>query len=304
MKKLLILIIAGLALAACSIKQTAVNIIGDALSGGGGVYASDEDPELVFEALPFGLKTYESLLEVSPEHRGLLQAAAKGFTVYAYLIQNKADRLEARDLQQARAMRARASKIYLRGRDHALRGLAVAHEDFTAGLYGDRAATLARTTEDDVPFLYWAGASWAGALSAAKSDLDLVAELPIAGALVARVLDLDETYEFGAVHEFFISYEGGRPGGSAEKARGHYRRALELSGGVRASTHVALAEAVLVPEQNLTAFRALIAAALAVDPDLAPRHRLANTIARQRAEWLRTRIPELFLVADFEEQAQ
>ena len=45
-------------------------MIGDALAGGGGVYASDEDPEFVFEALPFGLKTYESLLETSPEHRG------------------------------------------------------------------------------------------------------------------------------------------------------------------------------------------------------------------------------------------
>ncbi len=141
-----------------------------------------------------------------------------------------------RELQLSRDMRARASKLYLRGRDYALRGLAVAHEDFTARLYQDRTAALARTGEDDIGFLYWAGASWAGALSAAKSDLDLVAELPIAGALVARVLDLDETYELGAAHEFFISYEGGRPGGSAESARKHYRRALEISGGARAST--------------------------------------------------------------------
>ena len=77
MRKLILISVLGLLLSACSIKQTAVNMIGDALSGGGGVYASDEDPELVFEALPFGLKTYESLLETSPEHRGLLQAAAK-----------------------------------------------------------------------------------------------------------------------------------------------------------------------------------------------------------------------------------
>ena len=302
MRRLILISVLGLSLSACSIKQTAVNMIGDALAGGGGVYASDEDPELVFEALPFGLKTYESLLETSPEHRGLLQAAAKGFTVYAYLIQNKADRLAERDLQRSRDMRARASKLYLRGRDYALRGLAVAHEDFTARLYEDRTAALARTGEDDIGFLYWAGASWAGALSAAKNDLDLIAELPIAGALVARVLDLDETYELGAAHEFFISYEGGRPGGSAESAREHYRRALEISGGARASTHVALAEAVIVSEQNLAEFRTLVAAALAVDPDAVPRLRLVNTIARRRAEWLRSRIPDLFLEADPEEE--
>ena len=302
MWKLIIIAVSGLMLAGCSITQTAADIVGDALSDGGGAYASDDDPELVFEALPFGLKTYESVLELSPEHRGLLLASAKGFTVYAYLIQNKADRLAECDLGRARQMRARARKLYLRGRDYALRGLAVAHEDFAAGLYEDRSAALARTGVEDVAFLYWAGAAWAGALSAVKDDLDLIAELPIAGDLVARVIELDESYEEGAAHEFFISYEGNRPGGSNVRAREHYRRALEVSGGRRAPTHLALAEAVAVSEQNLTEFRALLEAALAVDPDRVPQLRLANAIARERATWLKGRIPDLFLEAGLEEE--
>ncbi len=304
MRKLIIIAVSGLMLAGCSIEQTAVDIVGDAISGGGGAYASDDDPELIFEALPFGLKTYESMLEVSPEHLGLLLASAKGFTIYAYLIQNKADRLAERDLDRARQMRARASKLYLRGRDYALRGLAVAHEGFTVGLYEDRSAALARAGVEDVGFLYWAGSAWAGALSAAKDDLDLIAELPFAGDLVARVVALDEGYERGAAHDFLISYEGSRPGGSNGRAREHYRRALEVSGGMRASTHLALAEAVAVSEQNLTEFRALLEAALAVDPDRVPRLRLANTIARERAAWLMGRIPDLFLEAGLEEESQ
>lgn len=100
-------------LSGCSIRQTAVNILGDALSGGGGVYPSDDDPELIREALPFGLKMFESLLEVSPDHRGLLLAAARGFTVYAFLIQDQADRLDASNLHEAQRLRARASKLYL-----------------------------------------------------------------------------------------------------------------------------------------------------------------------------------------------
>jgi hypothetical protein len=292
------LAILGTALAGCSVKRTAVDLIGDALAGGNGVYTSDGDPELVREAIPFGLKTYESLLAVSPEHRGLLLAAANGFTAYAYLLQDNADRVEADDLARARELRARAHGLYLRGRDHALRGLAVAHARFAARLRADAAAALAETTAEDIPFLYWAGAAWAGALGAAKGDLMLVAELPTAGALVARALALDETYEQGALHEFFVTYEGSRPGGSAEKAREHYRRSLELSGGARASLHLALAEAVAVREQNLAEFRGLIAAARAVDPDKVPGIRLVNTIARRRAEWLESRIPELFLDAE------
>lgn len=296
-RRLLVVSLATTLLAACSIKRTAVNIVGDALAGGGGVYVSDEDPDLIREAIPFGLKTFESLLEVSPEHRGLLLSAASGFTAYAYLLQDEADRVDAKDLTRARELRARARKLYLRGRDYALRGLQVGHPHFTALLKTDTPSALAMATKDDAPFLYWGGASWAGALSAAKDDIGLIGDLPIAEAMVRRVLELDEQYERGAAHEFLISYEGGRPGGSAIQAREHYRRALEISGGQRASVHVALAEAVTIGEQNLTEFRALMAAALAVDPDKVPNLRLANTIARRRAHWLQSRIPDLFVEA-------
>ena len=158
----------------CSPKRVAVNMIGNALAGSGGVFTSDDDPELVRDAIPFGLKTYESLLAQSPKHRGLLLAAASGFTQYSYaFVQDAADRIDATDLVRARQLRARARRLYLRGRDYALRGLEAKHPGFTRKLAEDRDAALAMTTKDDVPFLYWAGASWAAALSAAKDDLDL-----------------------------------------------------------------------------------------------------------------------------------
>ncbi len=286
----------------CSIKKFAINKIGNALAEGGATYASDDDPELIRDAVPFGLKTYESLLAESPKHRGLLLASASGFTEYAYaFVQDEADRLDATDLARARELRARARRLYLRARDYALRGLEIRHPGFTARLQANRDAALAMTTREDVPFLYWAGASWAAALSVAKDDLALIADLPTAGALVRRVLDLDERFGEGAAHEFFVSYEGSRPeamGGSVREAREHYRRALELSHGERASVHVALAESVAVREQNLKEFHDLLGAALAVDPEKRPDERLANLIARRRALWLQSRIPDLFLEVD------
>jgi predicted anti-sigma-YlaC factor YlaD len=290
-------LLVALVLAACSVKRTAVDIVGDAISGGSGVYASDDDPDLVREAIPFGLKTYESLLAVSPENQNLLLAAANGFVGYAYLLQQEADQLEASDPAAARALRARASKLFIRGRDYALRGLEVAHPGFRAAFATDQAAALALTTKQDTAFLYWAGAGWAGALGADKHDPKLIADLPSAGALVGRVLVLDESYDRGAAEEFFITYEGSRPGGSAQAAREHYRKALELSHGERASVHLALAEAVVVREQNLAEFQSLLQAALAVDPDKVPDLRLANTMAIRRAHWLEQRTPDLFVNA-------
>ena len=297
--QVLLLLVLGTAISGCStIRTGAVNMIGDALSGGGNVYMSDNDPELIREALPFGLKTYESLLAVSPEHRGLLLASANGFAAYAYILGQEADRLENSDLAAARERRERAKLLFLRGRDYAIRGLETSHANFMEGLYRQRDATIAATDIEDIGFLYWAGASWAGALSVAKDDPELIADLPIAGAMVARVLELDETYQDGAAHTFFISYEGSRPGGDKQKARSHYERAYELSAGKNAGVHLALAEAVAVPEQNLAEFRSLVTTALAVEPDEAPDIRLVNIMAMRRAEWLETQIPELFFEAD------
>ena len=282
-------------LAGCSLKRIAVNAVGDSLAESGGVYASDGDPDLVREALPFGLKTIEGLLAEAPDHRGLLLAAARGFTGYAYLLRQEADVVEAGDFEKARGLRARASKLFLRGRDYGLRGLELDHPGFREAVMRDSTTTLAGTTRDDAALLYWSGAAWAGALASDPSNLELLAELPIAARLVKRVLELDDAFDGGAADEFFITYEAGRPGGDLQAARKHYQRALTLSGGRRASVHLALAESVAVQEQDMAEFRRLIAAALAIDPDSTPELRLVNTMARRRARWLESHLSDIFL---------
>lgn len=298
MKHLLVAVMAAVLISGCSVKRMAANAVGDAVSGGGGVWSSDNDPDLVREALPFALKTNESLLEAVPQHEGLLESTAFGFTAYAFLLQQEADRLEAKDRAESRRLHTRASNLYLRGRDYALEGLDLRYPGFTQGLRTDRDATLARTKKRDIPLLYWAGAAWAGALGAAKANTRLMVEFPTAGALVQRALALDPTWDEGAAHEFLITYEASRPGGSLAAARAHYQSALELSGGKRASVYLALAESVSVQEQNLKEFRRLLKAARDVDADAVEELRLVNTIAQRRAVWLRTQIPDLFLAAN------
>ena len=91
-----------LAASGCSIRHFAVNQLGDALAGGGGTFASDNDPELVKAAVPFSLKLMESLINESPKHPKLLLAASSGFTQYAYaFVQEEADELEDTDLTGA-----------------------------------------------------------------------------------------------------------------------------------------------------------------------------------------------------------
>lgn len=293
------LVVASLVvLAGCSPKRLAVNVVGNAISGETSVYLSDNDPDLVREAIPFGLKTYESLLEVSPKHRSLLLSAASGFVSYAYLLSLEADRIDATDYAGAQILRERTKKLYLRGRDFALRGLSLKHATFSAQLKSDPDEALAALDARDVPFLYWAAASWAGALSVGKSDATLIADLPLSEKMMTRVIALDPEFNDGAAYEFLTYYEGTRPGGSMAKARAYFAQALALSHGERASVFLSLAEGVALSEQNVGEFLSLLERTSAVDEEAAPNNRLLNVIAKRRAAWLREHMSDLFVTLE------
>jgi len=297
----LIFLALGLSLlgSGCSIRRIATNKLSDALAEGGSTFASDDDPELVKAAVPFSLKLMESLLEENPQHKGLLLATASGFTQYSYaFVQEEADELEDKDVNGAAELRTRARKLYLRGRNYGLRGLEVPHPGFGKRLQSDPKAAAAIATAKDVPLLYWTVVSWAAAISVSKDNPELIADLPKVEALIDRVLILDEAFDHGAVHTFLITYEMGRRGGEgdpAARARQHFQRALQLSGGEMAGPFVAFAEAVSVQRQDQTQFKSLLEKALAINPDSKPEWRLANLIMQRRARWLLGRADELFL---------
>jgi predicted anti-sigma-YlaC factor YlaD len=291
-------LLAALLLPACSVKHLAVNALGNALAEGGSSYARDEDPELVWEAVPFGLKTVEGLLDEAPRHKGLLFAAASGFVQYGYgHVQQEADFVEARDLARATELRARARRLYLRALGYGFRGLEVDFPGLRQRLRTDGASALAGTRKEHVPILYFTGLAWFAAISVSKNDSELTADQGQAEALMKRALALDETYDHGAIHDFFISWEGRGEavGGSFERARGHLERAEALSGGRRASALVNFAETVSVARQDRKEFARLLGEALAIDPDAAPDLRLANLIYQKRARWLLGRADELFV---------
>lgn len=292
------LLIALAALPGCSIRMKAINMVGNALSESGTTFSSDDDPELVKAAVPFGLKLEESLLAQSPRHQGLLFAACSGFTQYSYaFVQMEADYVEAQDLQRATDMRVRAKKLYLRAREYGLRDFEVQFPGFREGLKADADKWLARTAKKHVPLLYWTAASWGAAFAIDIADSQLSADQPIIEKMMRRALALDETWGQGSIHDFFISWEAGHAsmGGSMEKAREHYKRSMELSKGQRISPLISLAESVLVPQQNKKEFETVLDEAAAFDVEKStPEQKLANVIAGRRAKWLLSRVDELF----------
>ena len=295
----LVLLLVGLVVPGCSINRLAVNKVGDALAGSGTTFASDDDPELIKAATPFSLKLMESLLEESPRHAGLLFAAASGFTQYSYaFVQQDADELEATNCAAAQALRLRAGKLYLRARNYALRGLEVVHPGFTKALQTNAAAAVKLLKTKDVPLAYWCAASWCAAISASKDNPDLIGDQPKAEALMDRALALNESFDHGAIHAFYITYEMSRAGATGDpvaRSRQHFDRAVALSDGLLAGPLVSWAEAVSLQKQDYADFKAKLEQALAINPDAKPAWRLANLVMQRRANWLLSRSDELFL---------
>lgn len=287
-------------LAGC--KSMAVGMVADAVAGSGSAYATDDDPELVRDAVPFGLKTMEGLLSEKPDHEGLLTALASGFTQYAYAyVQADADRADLEGkLDLARAGRDRARRLLLRARDYGLRGLDARRDGLGARLRDgkDVRSVLAKAEREDVELLYWTASAWALAISNGKRDMALVAELPVAVAMAERALELDEAWGEGAIHEFFVSLDATRSaaeGGGPQRARAHLERALALSMNKKLGPHVSWAEGILVQTQDRAAFERTLTEVLRADPGEVPKYRLANILAQRRARLLLDHADDLFL---------
>src|SRR5437899_3850012 len=70
----------------CSPKRYALTKLAVAMSdiSEDSAFAREDDPELVRDAVPFALKTMETLADELDEHIGLRLGMARGFTQYAY----------------------------------------------------------------------------------------------------------------------------------------------------------------------------------------------------------------------------
>jgi predicted anti-sigma-YlaC factor YlaD len=297
-----VLLAALLLLCSCSINQLAVRAVAGFLSGSGesATFSGDDDPELVRDALPFAMKTYEALLEADPNNAALALATGRSFVSYAFaFVQAPADQMPVENVDEQKAMRLRAKRLDLRAREYVLRGLELRRPGFRAALENDGpAAALRLTRRDDADYLYWASAAWMAAFSADPFDFALIVSLPRAVALLQQVQDWDDAYGAGAVHEIFISYYGSAPadlGGSESKAREHFARALSLSRGLRVGPYLALATSVCVKNQNADEYRDLLGKALAVDVNADVPDRLVNIINQRRARWMLDHIDDYFI---------
>lgn len=285
-------LLAAVCLSGCSL---ATKMVANSLTSGGSTLNSDNDPELIRDAAPFGLKTYESLLESLPKHVPLLLATCRGYTSYAYgFLATDADEIRYTNRPAAKAIDERAFNMYMRAHGYCARALEERFKGVTGMLLKDPANALTKAKKEDVELLYWSAASWGLAMSMNPDTLAI--DFPAVRAMAERALALDETWWNGALHELMITLDSQELlGGSHENARKHYDRAVELQKGLSPGPHLSLAMGVSIARQDRAEFEKLIKMALAVSPDANPSERLVTLLLQRRAKFLLDQVEYLFL---------
>jgi predicted anti-sigma-YlaC factor YlaD len=296
--RVIVVAVALIAITGCgAVRTAAIKSVADTLSSGSGdVFTRDNDPLLVRDAIPFGLKTFESLLETVPRYVPLLSATCANFTQYGYaFVQADIDGLDPTDYETIAGHKDRALNLYLRARDYCIRGLEVRNAGTVRQLRVDPEGALRWAKPGDVALIYWAGASWGSAISLGLDRPDLVADIPVVRALLDRALQLDERYGGGAIHAAMITLDSRVEwGGSAARAREHFDSAVKLSKGLDPGPYVTLAMSVSRPERNRAEFVELLEKALAIKPADNPSNQLVILITQQRARHLLDRVDDLF----------
>jgi hypothetical protein len=184
----------------------------------------------------------------------------------------------------------RARGLYERGRDYGLRVVRKEKAVAKALDAADVAAlteALRKMNEDDLPALFWTSAAWAAWINLSLESPSAIADLALVEAMLQRVIELDEGFQWGMPHLMMGAFYAGRSkmlGGDPERGREHFEQARQITAGrlLLASYFEARYYAVQTFDEEL--FEQRLREVVAADADALPEARLLNMVAQQKSQ--------------------
>ncbi|HUI09297.1 MAG TPA: TRAP transporter TatT component family protein [Bacteroidota bacterium] len=273
------------AFAGC-IRTIAVSTVGGIADDGFEAFTSESDLAFAEQALPGNLKLLEVMLKSDPDNERLLRLLSQGYSSYALGFLEGTDDVRARD-------------FYLRGRDFGYRILRRDARLARAldGTVDELKAELATRGKDDVPGVFWSAFGLGSYIQLSLTEPSALADLPKAEAMMEFVERADSTYYYGGADLFLGTLAGMRPkmlGGNPERAKAYFDKAVRISGGKFLITYDYEATAYAVPTQNEELFSELLGKVRDASLEILPEFRLANAIAKKKAEMLLAKKSDLF----------
>jgi hypothetical protein len=286
-----------------AINRFTVNSTAPVLKLGSAAIDMEGDAVLAREAAPASLKTVETFAVITPENPYLLEVLANGFSQYTFGFLE--DDLEAMGSQESEARTKlvdRCTYLYERSYGYAVRLAKLSDKKFEESLKGDTRTLEAELQRgfggvEDAPGLYWAGLSLGSAINLHRDDMNRVADLPKAIALLERSHFLDPNYfHHGAALTLAVVYssQGKAMGGDPDKAKKLFEEAIGGTDGKFLMAKVLFARFYATVTQDRPLFEKTLKEVLDAPIDIWPEQRLANTLAKRRAARYLAQAEDLF----------
>ena len=243
------------------------------------------DLKMVREGMPAYLMLMDGMVEAVPDNEQLLINASQAYSSFASAF------VEEKDQEYA-------LWLYSKARMYAIRALiARGLPDPLQANVDALAKNLNDLRKNDVPYLFWAAASWGNWIRLNLNSMEAVAELPKVELMMKKSLELDEGYYYGGPHLFMGIWFASRPavaGGDLKIAQQHFRKALEFGQGKFLMAYVYYANYYARPARDKNLFTSTLQTVLDTPANISPELTLFNTVAKQKARDLLKHEEEYF----------
>jgi hypothetical protein len=265
-------------------------------------FDAESDVQLAREALPGNLKTIDGFLAVRPEQSDLLELTALGYVQYAFgFLEDDLESLPAGDSPRRRELVARCTDLYERAYDLGLRQVSLQRPEVRSiarqGKLEALAPALGKVGKDSVPGLSWAGFALASAINLHRDDIERVADLPKAIALLERSYQLDRRYYvYNSALTLAVVYasQARAVGGDPERAKALFEEVVSGTQGRYLMAKVLMARYYATVVQDRPLFEKTLKEVLATPGSVWPEQRLANELALRRARRYLAQADDLF----------
>lgn len=234
------------------------------------------DIDLVCEGAPAYLLMIDSMLVSSPKNHGLLLAGAQSFSAYATA-------LKECGAGEGQRIGPIADKAKLYG----LTLLNLHLPSIDKHDYDALDRELSKLDRSDVPDVFWGTFGWLTWVQYQQGSPAAIADIVFIEKIMARLLEIDESYQGGSIHLFFGGYYAAKPamfGGRPDLSKIHFEKALLISEHRFLLTQTTYAETLARTTLDQELHDRLLKEVLDFPLDSAPEFGLSNQIAINRAK--------------------
>lgn len=242
--------------------------------------------DLLHDGAPTLLLMIDGMLVEDPGNQKLLISGAKAYSSYALLL------TQYNEMDKARLCAERGRELAFKLLN-SLSPLA----NFNDIPRDQLQSKLAKVNKSDVAALFWGGYGWAVWVHTQEGSPAGLAALPRIEPIMARVLELDETYNYASAHIFFGTLNGAKPemfGGDPKASKAHFEKALSITNRAYLPIQVTYAETYARQVFDRDLFESLLNEVLAAPLDANPSLKASNSMAKIMAQKLLDHIEDYF----------